>query len=73
MRVRLKTSLSGGLGRKGQEFDCSEAEAERLIASGLAEPLRMAAVEAAAVEPPEQAVSRKKVTKRKAKKRSSKK
>jgi hypothetical protein len=74
MRVRVLVSMSGpgGSWRSGDPYDCSEAEAGRLIAAGTAEPWG-GEIEAAAVEPPERAVSRKKVTKRKAKKRSSKK
>ena len=42
MKVRLLTPLSGANGSfaPGDEYECSEAEAERLVAKGFAENMK---------------------------------
>jgi len=76
MQVIVNISMSGpgGSWRKGQRYECSEAEAARLVASGAASPVpesepepkpkaaakkRSKRVSKAVVEPSERAVSRK--------------
>lgn len=55
MKVKLLSSLAGSgrdhVGHAGEEWECDEAEASRLIERGMAE-----AIETTAVAPPENAM-----------------
>ena len=66
MKVIIEISLSGPSGSwaPGQEYECDKAEAERLVAAGIAKhiegvkPGRSRRVSKATAEPSERAVSR---------------